>query len=466
MTFTTSLYPYQQAAVEKLRRTKVGALYMQPGTGKTRTALELIKRREDVGKVNAVLWLCPCSVKENLHLDITYHCGDVPRNLIIKGIESISSSDRLYLQLLEMVTTYNVFLVVDESNLVKNHKAKRTERISEISRHCSYKLILNGTPVSRNEADLFAQWYILDPDILGYKSYYSFAANHLEYWTIIDENGVEHTTDHIKRVLDIDYLTAKIAPYTFQITMEETGINLPEISYLHETCDFTPEQFAHYQEVKEMFLGNVDEFDETTIYKLFTALQLVSSGRRVLSLPKDRMRSEPFFDHWQGNPRMRCLEKIITGNIKDEQCIVFCKLQSEVDDIAQMLASHGISFSEFTGRDNLKQRVKSLKLFRSGETQFLLSNKKCGAYGLNLQFCHAIIFYHNDFEYATREQAENRIYRIGQTQTCKIYDIYVNNSIDSMICDNLRHKTSMIESFKEWIKKNQIKSVEELVKDS
>ena len=90
--FKTQLYDHQCAAVEKLSRVKVGALYMEQGTGKTRTTLELIKMRMDVGKVDKAIWLCPCSVKQNLHNDIVYHCGEMPDNIIICGIETLSTS--------------------------------------------------------------------------------------------------------------------------------------------------------------------------------------------------------------------------------------------------------------------------------------------------------------------------------------------------------------------------------------
>ena len=39
---TTTAYAHQRAAIEKLSQLKVGALFMDMGTGKTRTALELI----------------------------------------------------------------------------------------------------------------------------------------------------------------------------------------------------------------------------------------------------------------------------------------------------------------------------------------------------------------------------------------------------------------------------------------
>ena len=202
MKLITNLYDHQRKAVEKLERITIGALYMEQGTGKTRTALELIKKRLDAGKVGKVLWLCPCSVKENLRRDLLKHCSDISM-ITICGIETLSSSIRVNSELLDMVQNNKVYLIVDESNLVKNHRAKRTQNITRLAGYCKYKLILNGTPISKCEKDLFSQWYILDWRILGYKSFWSFAANHLEY--------DERVPGKINRCLNIDYLVRKIA---------------------------------------------------------------------------------------------------------------------------------------------------------------------------------------------------------------------------------------------------------------
>lgn len=45
----------QQEAIDKLIKYKVGALFMEPGTGKTRTAYELINSIE----VDYVLYIAP-----------------------------------------------------------------------------------------------------------------------------------------------------------------------------------------------------------------------------------------------------------------------------------------------------------------------------------------------------------------------------------------------------------------------
>lgn len=450
MLLKTRLYEYQSKAVDKLSKLKVGALYMEQGTGKTRTALEIIKNKMIKGKVEVVLWLCPCSVKNNLKEDIIKHTGQKPseNNIIIKGIESLSSSDRLYLQLLELVKIYKVYLIVDESNLVKNKLAIRTERIIEISSFCKYKMILNGTPISKNEADLFAQWYILDWRILGYKSFYSFAANHLEYKKVRLPSGREIMTDQIIRVLNVDYLTEKIAPYMYQIKKDEVLKELKPKQYHMRYFCLGILQEEEYGLTKELFLFNVVDWRSETIFKLFSALQHITSGKRVLSAPEKRMRTEKMYT-WENNPRIQCLKRTLE-DIGEDKCIIFAKYQDEINDIALLLQSENKSYIEFTGKISQKKRQENREKFKN-HVQFMLVNKQCGAYGLNLQFCHNIIFYSNDFDLATRLQAEDRVHRIGQDKIVNIYDICCKYTIDVFIANCLQNKTNLLDSFKKQI---------------
>ena len=54
----------QRRAVNKLRRLKVGALFMEMGTGKTKVALDLMADRQK--KVEMNVWVCPCSLKATI----------------------------------------------------------------------------------------------------------------------------------------------------------------------------------------------------------------------------------------------------------------------------------------------------------------------------------------------------------------------------------------------------------------
>ena len=458
--FKTHLYPHQEAAVKKLLPLKVGALYMEQGTGKTRTVCEIVADRQVKGKIDVVLWLCPCSVKRNLRDDLVYHCGAKPDWIVIRGIESLSSSDRLYVELYKLVTTHKVMIVVDESILTKNRSAIRTERIIELASHCKYRMILNGTPVSKSEADMYAQWYILDWRILGYQSYYSFAANHIEYETITLPSGYEVQTDRIRRVLNVDYLSKKISPYTYQVRKADV-LDLPSKTYYTEYACMTDDQEEIYDKTKENYLFNVDDMRSETIYKLFTACQHVASGRKVSPDPQQKMTTSEIFADPEDNPRIQALEHIIENRIlKGEKCIIFCKYSEEISEIEEILNRRGLDWVEFTGRIRQKERQRNLDAFR-GDTQYLLANKMCGAYGLNLQFCRNMIFYSNDFDLATRAQAEDRIHRIGQTHEVAIYDVIMCGTIDTFICGCIGRKENMVEAFKRSIDEWKKKKIEE-----
>ena len=130
MTSTTQ----QQTAIDKLKRLKVGALFMEMGTGKTKVALDLIASRAD--KTDYVLWICPCALKGEIEREREKWHPEIALDVV--GCESIGASDRIYLETLEKVRTHIAFIVVDESLKIKNRRAKRTQRIIEMGDLAQY----------------------------------------------------------------------------------------------------------------------------------------------------------------------------------------------------------------------------------------------------------------------------------------------------------------------------------------
>ena len=433
MKMLTDLYPWQRAGVDKLIGIRVGALYMEMGTGKTRTALEMVQRRLDAGKISHVLWLCPCSVRNNLRDDIQKHADGALARIAIYGIESLSSSLTLYEKLIKYVRAGTTMIIVDESNLVKNPKAIRTRRITELASACRYKLILNGTPVSRNEADLFAQWYLLDWRILGYRSFWSFAANHLEYDPVIPGK--------VRRTLNTDYLIEKIAPYSYQVKRDEC-IDLPGKSYTQVSTYMTEEQSEHYENITDMMIEQLDERIPETIYRMFAAAQAIISGLFVED-KKGHFVTRPMFQTPMDNPRIRDLLDYTSMLKEGEQAIIFCKYTHEIEAILSVLPDA----VPFYGKLNQKQRQKNLDAFRNG-ARFLIANKTCAGYGLNLQYCHHVIYYSNDWDWATRAQSEDRVYRLGQESEVTVCDIVASGTLDAKIMRCLTRKENLSDAIK------------------
>ncbi|MGL4519586.1 MAG: SNF2-related protein, partial [Phocaeicola sp.] len=162
-----NLLPQQVKAKEHLSSWRVGALFMEAGTGKTRVAIEIVNSTT----CSNVIWIGPYRTihsDEGVVQEIE-KWGGFNTEVTYCGIESLQSSDRIYLGLLDKITT-DTFVVVDESLKIKNEGSKRTKRMLEIGGRCGYKLILNGTPLSKNVLDLWSQMEFLSPKILKMNS--------------------------------------------------------------------------------------------------------------------------------------------------------------------------------------------------------------------------------------------------------------------------------------------------------
>ena len=54
----TNMFEHQEKAFNKIKKLKACALFMDMGTGKTRTMLEYIQLKLNQGKINKVFWIC------------------------------------------------------------------------------------------------------------------------------------------------------------------------------------------------------------------------------------------------------------------------------------------------------------------------------------------------------------------------------------------------------------------------
>lgn len=442
MILKTDPLPYQQAAEDKLIGIRVGALYMEMGTGKTRVGLGMIKRRLDAGKISRAIWLCPCSIRESVKADMQKHTDGWEDVIGVWGIESLSSSLRIFDEIQTFIGDGHVMLVVDESSLIKNHMAIRSRRITSLAGMCRYRLILNGTPISKNEADLFSQWNLLDWRILGYRSFWAFARNHLEYHPTIPRK--------IVRTLNVKYLVEKIEPYTYQVKMADC-FELPDKKYNRSCCFMTDDQDVHYNEVADELMMELDELKPATIYRLFSGLQAVISGRKV-DLSEENMHTSPFFKEPSQNPRIILLMKELE-KLDNEKVLIFAKYTHEIKDIVRMISEkYGEGAAvPFYGEVKHQERDENLEKF-NGAARFMVANKVCAGLGLNLQFCRNVVFYSNDWDYATRIQAEDRVHRIGQDKEVRILDLYTADSLDERILKCLDRKESLLGRFKDHLK--------------
>lgn len=448
---TTPLLEHQQAAVAKLLPARVGALFMSMGTGKSRTAMEFVRLR--LAKIDRVIWFCPVSLKETIRYEILKHtnCADadicvfddrtsrrtIPESALwyIVGIESMSSSTRAVFAAHQLINE-RTFVIVDESTYIKGHRSLRTERITSMSQPARYRMVLNGTPITQGVVDLFAQMRFLDPRILGYRSFYSFSANHLEYHP--------HHPGLVVRSHNVDVLAAKIQPYVYQVTKEEC-LTLPDKLYETYACSLTPEQQEAYDRAKNLLLDAVepDDWDALFIFRLFTALQGVVCGQWK--------RPDGIVETLRHN-RIGLLMDVLERIQNPEKVVIWARYHHSVRDIAAALSTQygPDTVAEFHG--GLSERIRNLNLARwRRSARFLLATEGVGGHGLTLNEARYAVFYANGFKYSERIQAEDRMHRIGQEHRPLYIDLTSRSRIEERIFQTLARKGNALHEFRRQV---------------
>lgn len=372
---------------------------MEMGTGKTKVALDLIASKQH--KVDYVLWICPCSLKSEIEAERKKWHADLKLDIV--GCESIGSSDRIYLETLRKVACRKAFIVVDESLKIKNREAKRTSRILKLGEAAEYKLMLNGTPLSKNVLDLWSQMQFLSPKILQ-MSYNQFKDTYCEYYIRGRLKGL------VKKQHNVEHLISKIEPYIFDAALE--------LGKRKNYYDYT------YR------IDNKEEYDELKLSYLQAPIFDFMAISQVLQQY-----------YCKSTEKAEIIKNLINGI--NEQVIVFVKYLSSIPKGAAALI----------GDMNEREREAVINGFRAGKIKVLYVTYGCGAFGLNLQCCKYMIFADHTFDYAQRIQAEARIFRLGQADDVHYYSLWCNCGLERLIKGSLDKKTNLLNEVKKEINK-------------
>lgn len=446
----TTAMRHQAMAVEKLDRLKVGALLMEMGTGKGRCFMELGERKVSAGKAARCVTLCPVSGKGHLADDTLKHTGHVPavhgdgyttpaaRHNIV-GIESLSTSINAYNRLAELAQ--DAVVVIDESQLIKNRNTARTRHIMEATRGARYRYISSGLAMPNGVEDMWSQMQWLSPLILGYKSYSEFARFHLKHegdaWGSYGQGRI------IGR-FNTDVIAAKIAPYAFEARKSDC-LDLPPKTYSYRTATLGDAARHVYAEAKRRILMGRSAFDvdDATIYRLFTALQMISSGIVPRWLFKDGEIDD------LPNAKLDLLANVMAE--ANGKSVVWCKYLAEADAIESTIRATGRSCVRIDGSVTLRERSERLRRFRE-DTDVLVSTLQVGGMVHDWGFADTAIYTSNSFDYMLRAQSEDRTHRAMMTGKAHYIDLRGDTGIERRIARSLNKKEHALKAFQDKIR--------------
>lgn len=381
----------QNSAREHLRPWKVGALFMEAGTGKTKVAHDLIASTD----ADVCLWIAPLRTLDSARKELG-KWGGLSMRIKFVGVESLSQSSRIYLEAHSFVEdARHSFVVVDESLKIKNLNSIRTRRVMEIGKLAEYKLILNGTPLSKNLLDLYPQMEFLSPEILKMTPA-RFKNTFCDYTTITKRVGWrKYSRDIITGYENIDYLYSLIRHYIYECDLRlDIQQNWHDLDYV-----LSDEEWERYRCVKEHFLQmhTLTEWNNNVFIAMTQALQ---------------------HSYCTSVGKIARLRELYATKVDEGKSIIFCKF--------------------------IDSRELCEKMFPKAK---VLSYQK-EAFGLNLQEYSNTVYFDKTFDWALRAQASRRTFRVGQEYDCHYYDLTGNTGLDKIIDKNISKKIGMVEYFK------------------
>lgn len=316
-------------------------------------------------------------------------------------------------------------VILDESQYIKNYRTQRYQAVKNIN--SKFMLAMTGTPIENNIEELWSLLNLLNPGILG--SHSSF----------MREFGNAH--DDLKR---IELLRKIVSPFLLRRTQSSVLMDLPtkEVSYVY--CEMEEPQRILYETLLVAAQNEIEAKpsrytikDNATILRALLYLREVCSDPHLLppdlrsSMPCDSCKFELFKEY---------ANRIMNESGK---LIVYSLFPRTLKRIETWCRKQGWNTFYIDGATNNRQRIID-NFERTDQGVFLIS-LKAGGVGLNLVSCQYVLIYEPWWNYAAEQQAENRVYRIGQIKPVFIYHFLVKNTIEEKMYE-LQNKKAELSS--------------------
>lgn len=339
------------------------------------------------------------------------------------------------------------YLILDESQYIKNKNSKIFKAINKIS--TGHKIALSGTPIENSLDDLWSQMEFINPDILGS---YAFFTEHFK--NPIEKKQNEEVLTELKNL---------IQPYILRRTKEQVLKDLPELTEQIYYCDMDPDQEKLYEKEKSKarnFLLKTDGSSPDKISIINTLMKL----RQLSNHPK-MVDQESEIDSGKYIAVTNYLESLVKGK---QKAIIFSSFVTNLHFYTDWCRQNKIAFCEITGETPSEKREQQVRQFQEKEEPLLFFiSLKAGGVGLNITKASYVLFLDPWWNPFAEKQGVGRAHRIGQMNKVNVIRFISKNTVEEKIIKLQENKKLLSDSLlEENFINNEIESNLKYILDS
>lgn len=490
------LYPHQKEGVRRALQRPFFALFMEQGTGKTPTAIRAIEKLYRRDYLHRWLILSPNILTYNwareweawgrLANTRVVRLEGRNKKRWISELEELRNSDLDFHTLKELrsqgktregqpltVLILNLEkarilepqlkklqfqgLVIDESQRVKNRNAQVSKATYRVTRKCSSRLLLSGTPTPQGLEDIFMQFQIMDPEILGNK-WTQFANRYIRKGGYMGKEIVGYRNE--------EELKQIIHDNSYRVEIDQC-IDLPPLSTKYLSCELTGKAAKAYEELyEELYTRIPGEASRSRLkavlranhipYKprasylsLFTAaepfLNVASCELTITQRLRLHQLTGGFLTLDSGevvqlsSDKLKATVEYLSGRTRPT--VIFCQYVAEIHMLERELkrAFPKKRIENYRDSDHKHQLEDD---FLQSQIDIIILQLHSGSVGLNFQTADAILFYSLNNSAEDFDQATKRIRRPGQKHPMEVAILLAEGTVDEDILENVERKTA------------------------
>lgn len=448
------LWQHQEDAIKWALDRQWAILHHGMGSGKTRTALEYLRRvaaaRTLVCCPKAVI---PAWVKQ---------AGLWFPELRVIALEKGSSADKDKAVAASLADTSPLLVVVnyetvwrlrsvekakwdvfvwDEIHRLKSPTGVASRWAGKMVKNNpqSRRLGLTGTLIPHSILDAWAIFRAVEgPEAKTFGTTYTM---HKANFAIL-ANGPQKFVVGFKNLAKANKLIAETTHYV----KTKDVIDLPPISFLDVPCELSAAEVRLYKEIENEFCGLCDSGSVTPKNALeqLLRLQQICGGYVRFDGEKTASRID------EHPAKAKALGDMLEDLPASEPVVIFCRFRSDIEAAKQAATDGGRTVSELSGS------VSELADWQQGKTSVLVAQIQSGGIGIDLTRAAYCWFYSLGYSLAEYEQAVARLHRPGQTAKTLIYHLVATisgrSTVDGRVYAALRDRkeivNELIESYK------------------
>lgn len=461
-------YEYQEQTSKLAIVNNQFGMFMEPGLGKTKTALDAMATLFKNKQIKKCLVFPPANLVNNWKEEINKHC----HKLYIPKIEVYSNKDLEKLvknkkkieeieiqlktetvkkkikelkselllikpipeQYLEEIKSGEVLIILDEFHNFKNPLAQKTQYLLSILSELSKIFVLTATPYPKGFEDMFVTFKIfniINKNINWFQFKNFFFDEIKNGFGGVEKKVLKKDKVYLSKLIH-SRLKAKSVWF-----MKKDVLDLPEQNYITHYYEASPEQNAIIQNI----LNETPIPDHINPNSMpFSNKELRDSLIKIMQIQGGfYLDKEGNFCELEVNNKFKLLLEILEEH-KGEKIIIFCAFTAEADLINKKI--NNLGYRSVCKHGKLKKKIgeAAISQFKSADFDILVATGDSAGTGFTLIDGCTIIYYSNNFNSVTREQAEGRIHRVGQTRDCTYHDLLSIGGVDEIVYNCIKRK--------------------------